>query len=250
MPNWTTNYLDVLGDKEKVNAFSDLVYSENTHDDSADLPYSFDFFATVPCPKEYEDTQCGGQLSDEQQELQAELTKKYGHPDWYSWNCANIGTKWNACDAHEVEQIDGGLRFSFNTAWSPPLPWLEKTAYKYPDLKFDLYFQNEGGGMEQQGKVSVWHETDDELRVEEETWTEHEWYYKFEPAYQEEYDFITEGDYDDVIKEYSEDCSEFNWSSLEIALANRVKDKDLPLFINYFETHEANSIIASRLKGK
>jgi len=43
-----------------------------------------------------------------------ELTKKYGHGDWYSWSNANWGTKWGCYD----EESDDGY-YHFTTAWSP-----------------------------------------------------------------------------------------------------------------------------------
>ncbi len=46
--------------------------------------------------------------------------------DWYDWNCANWGTKWN-CDRvrFEVDEQDQGtLKVSYSTAWSPPIKLL------------------------------------------------------------------------------------------------------------------------------
>ena len=48
---------------------------------------------------------------------------KYGHIDWYNWRINNWGTKWNACD----EYVDDDV-LEFNTAWSCPLPILDKLA--------------------------------------------------------------------------------------------------------------------------
>lgn len=49
----------------------------------------------------------------------------YGYDTWYDWSCANWGTKWNAYDTfinNEESEI------YFNTAWSCPLPILDKLA--------------------------------------------------------------------------------------------------------------------------
>ena len=49
---------------------------------------------------------------------------EYGYDTWYDWSCDKWGTKWNACDIYmETENI-----LTFNTAWSAPLPVLEKLA--------------------------------------------------------------------------------------------------------------------------
>lgn len=48
----------------------------------------------------------------------------YGYDTWYDWSCAKWGTKWNACDTYMETECTLG----FNTAWSCPLPVLDKLA--------------------------------------------------------------------------------------------------------------------------
>lgn len=49
----------------------------------------------------------------------------YGYDTWYDWCCANWGTKWGAYDTY----IDKNTNImEFNTAWSCPLPILDKLA--------------------------------------------------------------------------------------------------------------------------
>lgn len=52
------------------------------------------------------------------------------------------GTKWDACDVRLNQ--DRPNSFYFDTAWAPPVEWLEKVAPKYPDLVFDLSFAEPG----------------------------------------------------------------------------------------------------------
>jgi hypothetical protein len=55
----------------------------------------------------------------------------YGYDTWYDWSCAKWGTKWNAYDTHFGE--DNSI-MEFDTAWSCPIPVLDKLAeicYKY-----------------------------------------------------------------------------------------------------------------------
>lgn len=40
------------------------------------------------------------------------------------WARANWGTKWNAYKVREVEADEASLALRFETAWSPPYPWL------------------------------------------------------------------------------------------------------------------------------
>ena len=52
--------------------------------------------------------------------------KETGYMDWYSWNIANWGTKWNAYsyDPANGSPADGQIRFE--TAWSAPHPVISK----------------------------------------------------------------------------------------------------------------------------
>ena len=74
------------------------------------------------------------------------LIKKYGADNWYEWNCANWGIKWD-CSCEDGEyQTDGKTYFTaeFDSAWCPPIKWLEKVQEKYPKLFFKLVY-SEGG---------------------------------------------------------------------------------------------------------
>jgi len=45
--------------------------------------------------------------------------------DWYSWRVQNWGTKW---DGYDGRFNDDQTTFTFDTAWSPPLPVIKKLA--------------------------------------------------------------------------------------------------------------------------
>ena len=48
--------------------------------------------------------------------------------NWYDWHCDFWGTKWNACESN-IEERDNGLVYVyFDTAWAPPMRWVEKLA--------------------------------------------------------------------------------------------------------------------------
>ena len=73
--------------------------------------------------------------------------KKYGHKDWYNWSIENWGTKWDACEGG-TNVCDYEVNASFDTAWAPPTPWLEKVSVKYKKLRFELEYTEEGMGFE------------------------------------------------------------------------------------------------------
>lgn len=55
--------------------------------------------------------------------------QKYGYFDWYNWAVDNWGTKWNASDTFISYAENDMVHVTFNTAWSPPIPWLHKLSY-------------------------------------------------------------------------------------------------------------------------
>lgn len=70
--------------------------------------------------------------------------RKYGVPDWYDWSVEHWGTKWNACNTY----IDSDKRtITFDTAWSPAYPIIEKLAEKYPHMKIIYSFAEEQTGF-------------------------------------------------------------------------------------------------------
>ena len=72
--------------------------------------------------------------------------------NWYDWNVTNWGTKWDVGVGDEdkypdttMEQEEGSVIYSFNTAWSPPTPAITTLSEQYPDLVFHLFYQEETG---------------------------------------------------------------------------------------------------------
>lgn len=71
-----------------------------------------------PHPKDY---------SDEDFELFVQMMRayrKHGLMEWYDWNVTNWGTKWGAYSVKFVSKKE----ITFETAWSPPHPVIEKLA--------------------------------------------------------------------------------------------------------------------------
>jgi len=76
---------------------------------------------------------------------------------WYDWNVRNWGTKWDVAVSEGEEYpntyIEGPTQngensvvyYNFNTAWSPPMPAMEKLSAQYPSLLFTLSFEEETG---------------------------------------------------------------------------------------------------------
>ena len=135
MPNWCFNRLRITAhdgedsEKELKKFIKENVHLENDID-------ALSFQGSAPRPKDLDIT--AGSRSEEE-EAQAKINKKkYGHEDWYGWSIDNWGTKWDACSSNVDDQDDCEIYITFETAWSPPLEWMQKASAKYPLLTFEM----------------------------------------------------------------------------------------------------------------
>jgi hypothetical protein len=140
----------------------------------------------LPTPQELIDTVSGFVSEDKQaaHDLQQEANrKKYGHPDWYQWNIANWGTKWDF-GLENVEQPDPNtVTAAFDSAWAPPTRAYEQlmelgfeiTAYYYePGMAFvgkwedgcDDYYEY-GGETSETVREAIGEELDDYFGISE-----------------------------------------------------------------------------------
>ena len=69
---------------------------------------------------------------------------RYDAPTWYEWCCENWGTKWNACSCNETDENVKSI--SFQTAWSAPIPIIQKLSEMYPNIELTLEFADEDLG--------------------------------------------------------------------------------------------------------
>jgi hypothetical protein len=126
MPNWFYFTIEVDGTNEDVQEFVQNVKGSAKFD-TEDREFDFNHF--IPQPDNIFRENIG---SDKKEELDAQ-----GVPNWYDWNNANWGTKWNASCDDVIDDINGGM-YSYNlrTAWSDPRPVLERMIEMYPHLNF------------------------------------------------------------------------------------------------------------------
>lgn len=64
--------------------------------------------------------------------------------NWYNFNVREWGTKWDACHP-EVERTAEGVAVAFDTAWSPPEPIFHAMVEQFPELAFDIWYEEEQG---------------------------------------------------------------------------------------------------------
>jgi hypothetical protein len=163
MPNHITNRLTIIGTEEQVKQVREAIKGEREEQ-------FIDFNKIAPIPKELENTQspltiisqkeydeqekriADGNISDDEknwglsrgltQKLADEYKKKFGYAEWYGWQNANWGTKWNA---YEQCSIDEDV-IEFQTAWSTPFSLLVNLSLMFPEVTFEVRYADEDFG--------------------------------------------------------------------------------------------------------
>jgi hypothetical protein len=118
MPNWCSNSLSISHtDPAKMQVVREALADNRL------------FSTLIPCPQELTDTVAGSVLEDKKQEHEEQVAsniEKYGYPDWYAFQNANWGTKWDICEANILSDDGYLIHLSFDTAWSPPINGYER----------------------------------------------------------------------------------------------------------------------------
>lgn len=119
MPNWCNNTVEISHpDKAKMYALVEAINAGK-----------FCNFA-IPTPEELNIVagSVGAKGSPEQNELEAkeaENVEKYGYANWYDYQVAMWGTKWDVDPYDTVEYDDAHdgnkITFGFDSAWAPPV---------------------------------------------------------------------------------------------------------------------------------
>lgn len=162
MPNHITNRLTIIGTEEQVKQVLEAIKGEREDQ-------FIDFNKIAPIPKELENTTsptriisqkeydeqekriAEGNLTDNENnwglsrgltpELANEYRKKFGYADWYNWQIENWGTKWNAYEQVQIENV-----IEFQTAWSTPFSLLVNLSLMFPEVTFEVRFADEDFG--------------------------------------------------------------------------------------------------------
>jgi hypothetical protein len=158
MPNWCYNSLTIDGSAEDISAIKTQLNQpfQREHDqwnpttqqmEKSDTLYPNPVFAfwNIIKPTNLE------AYNGPQPEVKMPITFDSDH--WYDWNVRNWGTKWDVGvswneeypETELMEETDTSLAYRFNTAWSPPLPAIETLSSQYPNVEFNLSYEEETG---------------------------------------------------------------------------------------------------------
>jgi hypothetical protein len=194
MPNWVYNGLTIEGNPEQVKALmtqmnKPFVYSITPVGDlSYDVKQTKYVNPIFAFHNIYNYRDHG--VTDEEYHSQPPRSTdfseamKFETNDWYNFNVREWGTKWDVAvsedDKHPdtyMEEAENGenyvVYYNFNTAWSRPLPALQKLSAQYPNLLMTLSYEEEtgwGGEMEfLRGEIISESEYDNKCRECDET---------------------------------------------------------------------------------
>lgn len=141
MPNWCSNTVVVSGDAAEVAKFNEWL------DDGKAL-----LTKIKPTPQALCETMSGFHGDTEEQkkleDQEQSNLEQFGHKNWYDWNIANWGTKWDVdVDIDDASSINEQVIFSFESAWSPPQRAIATLSAKFPSLKIRHAYLEEGCGF-------------------------------------------------------------------------------------------------------
>lgn len=124
MPNWVSNSIYI---------------TSNSNDPKVELQKFLDHIASTP-DLAGEDNQHFSFHSF----VTTKMTKEEYDNAWYDWNYENWDTKW---DAHEavIGSDSTSISLNFETAWSPPEKVTVAMASMFPDLTFEVWWEEEQG---------------------------------------------------------------------------------------------------------
>lgn len=166
MPNWCENKLTVEGSQAELEKFKKVAKGKTRHGEEQVLcEESF-----IPYPEEYR------KLDEEAEKVRVEYTgkakeagvekmseeereawyKENPHPTvkdgfnsgGYDWCNENWGTKWGFCSPKSEYEDEESIEYTFDTAWSPPIPLIRRMGEMFPKLKFTLRYEEPGMNFE------------------------------------------------------------------------------------------------------
>lgn len=160
MPNWVYNSLHIEGEAEDIKRLKEQVNQPfiRQHDqwnpetgkmELKDYSYSNPVFAfwNIIKPTDMETYQL-------QQDPNHDNTViDFKGNNWYDWNVRNWGTKWDVGVGDEekypetelIHDDETVIAYRFNTAWGTPIQAIETLSSQYPNLEFNLSFEEETG---------------------------------------------------------------------------------------------------------
>jgi len=142
MPNWVYSTVTITtSDEEKLAEFRDYIGKEPAA------------LASRPIPNGREKDTYSGFSFHSFITPETEFLNKYyeiEEPEkqwWYQWNTSNWDTKWDASsvNVYVPSNNNKNVVITFETAWAAPTPIWQAMTDKFPDLVFNIWWEEEQG---------------------------------------------------------------------------------------------------------
>lgn len=124
MPNWCHNKLTITGPEVDIQAFKTKAVGRSPWVKPEGDPEALNFHSLVPIPDQ--------------------VLKVGYEAAGYDWERANWGCKWGAENPTILDGWDGCVIYEFDTAWSPPMEFLQTVAKQWPTLVLILEYEEPG----------------------------------------------------------------------------------------------------------
>lgn len=136
MPNWCTIEMSISKDAKKI---LDFIKGDGT---------LFDFNKVIPMPPDQPDL---SKLNPFLAHSNIGIKEHglFGNNNWFDWSVINWGTKWNACNTVLITSNT----IEFRTAWDAPIPVIIALSKLFPETKFGLTVEYEGGYPTHRGTI-------------------------------------------------------------------------------------------------
>lgn len=128
MPNWCSNSLEITGPVEAVKNLEAFVGRPLTEGEQTIQEPIFSLANIKPSTPDIDPKHA--------------LFPSKGEDDWWHNNVNSWGTKWDVYgEGVGKSSGDGYVNYSFDSAWSPPTPVIERLAQIFPEvsIKFSYY---------------------------------------------------------------------------------------------------------------
>ena len=120
MPNWCSNTITITGNEGIIKTLTSVIRDINPEESKL-------FQSLIGLPEH--------------------LTEEQYEKEWYDTNVSWFGTKWDiSYDKHSFEFTKTDITFFCDTAWSPPIPFLE-TLCKMYGVSAELFYSEPGIGF-------------------------------------------------------------------------------------------------------
>jgi len=139
MPNWVDNTVSIEGDEEIISEIKErLARPTNVRDGEAQVIS----FLNIVCPPSDKWDEYNGMHGWSEGEKKGDTEF-----NWYNFNQANWGVKWDACDPSIVHEGTTKVVYQFQSPWSPPIRAFIALSEQYPTITIkDEWIEEQGFG--------------------------------------------------------------------------------------------------------